>query len=80
VKIVSFVSLLLLTLSPAFAENVPVWVTPNAVPAKIAHAAVRGGDVAAGARYSWTCGAARAIACRATTRFVAAIRSRPARC
>jgi len=47
-KTVSFVSLLLLSLSPALAESVPARITPNAVPAEVAHAAVRGGDVAAG--------------------------------
>jgi mono/diheme cytochrome c family protein len=47
-KTVSFVSLLLLTVSSSLAANVPVRVTPNAVPAEIAHAAVRGGDVASG--------------------------------
>lgn len=47
-KIVSFVSFLMLVLVPAFADDVPVRVTPNAVPAEVAHAAVRGGDATAG--------------------------------
>lgn len=46
-KTVCFVSLLILSVA-AFAADVPARITPDAVPAEVAHAAVRGGDASQG--------------------------------